>query len=217
MTTVQHRCYSRGMQSIPMGISVQGKTYSTKQLFTALGLPLRGRWSERKPKLMGSLVQFGTQCLIVDDAHDRSLLMFLKELTDQGGLQYDHPLRLCLVTARRGNSMSLKEIFYQPDTMWLQFRRRLDKLEPFCRIAGHTSEEAREILAALETVYCERFLDSGVLLVECPDCARTRTLSPHNGVLRFPAHSKRKTRTSHTEQRWAMEKTLWEVVAGERK
>ncbi len=28
-------------------------------LFTALGLPLRGRWSERKPKLMGSLVQFG--------------------------------------------------------------------------------------------------------------------------------------------------------------
>ena len=28
--------------------------------------------------------------------------------------------------------------------------------------------------------------------VECPDCARTRTLSPRNGVLRFPAHSKRK-------------------------
>jgi len=41
--------------------------------------------------------------------------------------------------------------------MWLQFRRRLDKLEPFCRIAGHTSEEVREILAALETVYREPF------------------------------------------------------------
>jgi hypothetical protein len=25
-----------------------------------------------------------------------------------------------------------------------------------------------------------------------------------------------KTRTSHTEQRWAMEKPIWEVVAGER-
>jgi hypothetical protein len=47
----------------------------------------------------------------------------------------------------------LKEILDQPETMWLQFRRRLDKLDPFCRIAGHTSEEVREILAALETVY----------------------------------------------------------------
>ena len=36
------------------------------QLFTALGLPLRGRWSERKPKLMGAMVQFGVTCLIVD-------------------------------------------------------------------------------------------------------------------------------------------------------
>jgi len=56
------------------------------QLFTALGLPLRGRWSERKPKLMGSMVQFGVTCLIVDDAHDLSLahLMDIKELTDQG-------------------------------------------------------------------------------------------------------------------------------------
>ena len=63
----------------------------------------------------------------------------------------------------------------------------------------------------------KRFLDSGIQLVECPDCARTRTLFPRNGVLRFPAHSKRKTRTPNTEQRWAMEKTIWEVVGGERK
>ena len=59
--------------------------------------------------------------------------------------------------------------------------------------------------------------DPGIALVECPDCARTRTLSPRNEVLRFPAHSKRKTRTPNTEQRWAMEKTIWEVVGGERK
>jgi type II secretory pathway predicted ATPase ExeA len=93
-------------------------------LFMALGLPLRGRWSERKPKLMGSMVQFGVKCLIVDGAHDLSLehLMYIKELTDQGRLQYDHPLGLCLVTAARGNTIPLKEIFDQPDTMWLQFR-----------------------------------------------------------------------------------------------
>ena len=83
--------------------------------------------------------------------------MFIKELTDQGRLQYDHPLGLCLVAAGRGNTIPLKETLDQPDMMWLQFRRRLDKLEPFCRIAGHTSEEVREILAALETVYRELF------------------------------------------------------------
>ncbi len=129
------------------------------QLFDALGLKLTGRWRTRKPKLMGHLHQFGTKLLVVDDAHDLSLehQMFLKEITDQGRLQYNHPLGLCLVAAGRGNTIPLKEIFDQPETMWLQFRRRLDKLEPFCRIVGHTSEEVREILAALETVYRELF------------------------------------------------------------
>src|SRR6266704_1627918 len=112
------------------------------QLFTALGVPLRGHWRTRKPKLMGHLHHYGTECLIVDDAHDLSLehLMFIKEVTDQGRLQYDHPLGLCLVAAGRGDTIPLKEIFDQPETMWQQFRRRLDKLEPYCRIVGHTSE-----------------------------------------------------------------------------
>jgi len=129
------------------------------QLFGALGVPSRGHWSTRKPKLMGHLHHYGTQCLIVDDAQDLSLqhLMFIKELTDQGRLQYDHPLGLCLVAAGRGDTIPLKETLDLPDIMWLQFRRRMDKLEPFCRIAGHTSEEVRDILAALETVYSELF------------------------------------------------------------
>ncbi len=340
------------------------------QLFTALGLPLRGHWRTRKPKLMGHLHQFGTQCLVVDDAHDLSLehLMFIKELTDQGRLQYDHPLGLCLVAAGRGDTIPLKETLDQPDTTWLQFRRRLDKLEPFCRVAGHTSEEVREILATLETVYqqlfpqlnlrqwggsiytwltqpvldpthsgrvtmdylmklvttalewsyqagetdvraetlekaaqllvlrrdtlriidgagpsvealpsestgqeqaseteaeqvsslhsqpeqppsapteqvdqarsrkeaasqpttstkctfsgvvqisLKRFLESGVALVECPDCACMRTLEPRGGVLRFKPHDKRKTNTPNTGQRWARGETDWDVVRGE--
>ncbi len=332
------------------------------QLFTALGIPLRGQWRTRKPKLMGHLHQYGTQCLIVDDAHDLSLehLMFIKELTDQGRLQYDHPLGLCLVAAGRGNTIPLKEILDQPETTWLQFRRRLDKLEPFCRVAGHTSEEVRDILATLETVYRELFpqlnlrqwgssiytwltqpvldpthsgrvtmdylmkfvtttlewsyaagdtevgaetlekaasllvlrrdtlwiidgagpdvitsqpasaepesangtereretgrdrsqqnttktvetveeqeqtnpspnctfsgvvsidlnvfQESLVLLVECPDCGRTRTLSPSKGVLRFRPHSKRKISAPNTMPRWAQCETIWEVVRGE--
>lgn len=80
--------------------------------------------------------------------------MFLKEVTDQGRLQYNHPLSLCLVAAGRGNTILLKEFLDQPESMWLQFRRRMDKLEPFCRIAGY---KVREVLAALETTYRELF------------------------------------------------------------
>jgi hypothetical protein len=41
--------------------------------------------------------------------------MLLKEVTDQGRLQYDHPLGLCLVAAGRGDTIPLKETFDLPD------------------------------------------------------------------------------------------------------
>jgi hypothetical protein len=271
-----------------------------------------------------------------------------------------------------GDTIPLKETLDLPDPTWLQFRRRFDKLEPFCRIASHTSEEVREILATLETVYqplfpqlnlrqwagtiytwlthpvldpthsgrvtmdnlmklvttalewtyeasetdvraerlksaaellvlrhdtlklidgagpsieapppedathkqasgteaqqdsssneeqkippvsppgqvdqarsrkkeashataspkctffgvvpidINRYLSSGVTLVECPSCACTRTLEPHGGVLRFKSHNKRKTTTPNTGQRWSRGEgeTDWNVVGGEGK
>ena len=87
------------------------------QFLAALGVPIRGHWSTRKPKIMGHMHQSGTECLVVDDAHDISMphLMFLKEVTDQGRLQYDHPLGLCLVEASRGNMIPLKEILDQSE------------------------------------------------------------------------------------------------------
>jgi len=88
--------------------------------------------------------------------HTTSLLphlMLLKEVTDQGRLSYDHPLGLCLVAAGRGDTIPLKETFDLPDPTWLQFRRRFDKLAPFCRVASHTSEEVRDILSTLEQEY----------------------------------------------------------------
>jgi len=60
----------------------------------------------------------------------------------------------------------------------------------------------------------KRFMESGIKLVECPDCLRTRSLSPHNGVLRFPSHEKRKTHTPNTDQRWVMGETAWNLVGG---
>jgi len=57
------------------------------------------------------------------------------------------------VAAGRGDTIPLKETFDLPDPTWLQFRRRFDKLAPFCRVASHTSEEVRDILATLEQEY----------------------------------------------------------------
>src|SRR5207302_9567292 len=58
-----------------------------------------------------------------------------------------------LVAAGRGDTIPLKETFDLPDPTWLQFRRRCDKLAPFCRIASNTSEEVRAILTTLEQEY----------------------------------------------------------------
>ncbi|HEX6555958.1 MAG TPA: ATP-binding protein [Ktedonobacteraceae bacterium] len=129
-------------------------------LYRALGLPLKGHWRVRKGKLMGLLVEYGVQCLVFDDAHDLSIphLTFIKELTDQGCLPpYNHRLGLCLVTAGRGRVMPLKDTLDQQETLWIQFRHRLDKQQPFCRIAGHTKTEVLEILATLETLCREAF------------------------------------------------------------
>ena len=128
-------------------------------LLTALGLGARGRWSERKYLLFELLIQYGVECLVIDDAHDLSMphLIFLKELTDQLQLSCSQTLGLCLVAAGRGAAIPLKDVFDQPETMWMQFRRRLDRIHPYCRIASHTEAEVRDILLALERIYRPSF------------------------------------------------------------
>jgi AAA domain len=129
-------------------------------LLSALGLRTRGHWGERKYLLFELLSQYGVECLIIDDAHDLSMphLIFLKELTDQLFLSFpSRPLGLCLVTAGRGASIPLKDVFDQPETMWMQFRRRLDALRPYCRVASHTEGEVRAILLSLEHIYRPSF------------------------------------------------------------
>jgi hypothetical protein len=49
------------------------------------------------------------------------------------------------------------DVFDQPETMWMQFRRRLDHVHPYCRIASHTEGEVRDILLALERIYRPSF------------------------------------------------------------
>lgn len=62
----------------------------------------------------------------------------------------------------------------------------------------------------------KRFVESGILRGECPDCAALRQLSLRKEILRFPPHDKRKTRTPQTDRRWARCEKTWEVVGGER-
>ena len=129
-------------------------------LLTALGLSARGRWSERKYLLFDLLIQYGVECLVVDDAHDLSMphLIFLKELTDQLKLASPpYAVSLCLVTAGRGAAIPLKDVFDLPETMWLQFRHRLDRVHPYCRVVNHTEAEVRDILLALEQIYRPSF------------------------------------------------------------
>ena len=130
-------------------------------LLSALGLSARGRWSERKYLLFELLMQYGVECVVIDDAHDLSMphLIFLKELTDQLQLACSQTLGLCLVAAGRGASIPLKDVFDQPETMWMQFRRRLDRVHPYCRIASHTEAEVRGILLALERIYRPSFCE----------------------------------------------------------
>lgn len=59
----------------------------------------------------------------------------------------------------------------------------------------------------------ERWASSGVTLVECPDCGRTRLLSPVKSVLRFKPHDPRKVQTPVTGLRWSSSgETDWDVV-----
>lgn len=61
----------------------------------------------------------------------------------------------------------------------------------------------------------KRFTDSGVTSVECPDCGRTRSLSPVKGALRFPPHEPRKMQTEVKGKRWSTTgKTDWDMVGG---
>ncbi len=62
----------------------------------------------------------------------------------------------------------------------------------------------------------KRFVESGILRGECPDCAALRQLSFRKEILRFPPQDKRKTRTPQTDRRRARCEKTWEVVGGER-
>ena len=119
-------------------------------------------WKRLRVWLVQTMASFHTECIIVDDAHDlnRFTLSFLKELTDNlAAFPYKQLVGLCLVTAHGGDVIPLKEIIKQPDEIWQQFYRRMDKEHPFCVVDGHTQDEIVEILPNFEELYRSQLPD----------------------------------------------------------
>jgi hypothetical protein len=82
-------------------------------------------------------------------------------------------------------------------------------------LAQTSTSPNRTFSGGLVPIDLKRFTDSGISLVECPDCRRMRSLSPVKGVLRFRPHTRRKQQTPLTEKRWSSSgKTGWDVVGG---
>ena len=131
-------------------------------LCAAFGIVLSMPWYVRRAWLVQAMADAQVECIVIDDAQDLNLahLAFLKELTDNlAAPPYERQVSLCLVTAHTGMTIPLKEIFSRPDTLWRQFRRRLDTERPFCVVQGHTEEEVRSILVAFEDIYRSQFPD----------------------------------------------------------
>ncbi len=133
-----------------------------ESLSSAFGAIPSMSWSRLRTWLVQTMAAFQVECIIVDDAHDlnRFTLSFLKELTDNlAAFPYKRLVGLCLVTAHSGDVIPLKEIIKQPDEIWKQFYRRMDKLHPFCVVNGHTQAEIVEILPNFEELYRSQLPD----------------------------------------------------------
>lgn len=131
-------------------------------LASALGVIPTMSWNRLRYWLVREIASVQVECIIVDDAHDlnRFTLSYLKELTDNlAALPYKRLVGLGLVTAHSNGVVPLIEIIKQPDEIWKQFYRRMDKEHPFCVLDGHTQEEIIEILPNFEELYRSQLPD----------------------------------------------------------
>jgi hypothetical protein len=59
----------------------------------------------------------------------------------------------------------------------------------------------------------EQMKETGISLVECPDCAGTRSLPFSGRTIRFPSHPKRKTSTPNEDERWVKRNAVWKLAS----
>src|SRR5215472_7367369 len=130
---------------------------------TVFGAPVSMPSYIRRNWVVKRVADVHVECLIFDDAHFLSLahLTYIKELTDKLALPpFQREVGLSLVTAHTGDVIPLKkEFFDRPETLWSQFRWRMDTENPFRVVPGHSQVEVQEILATYEELYRNQLPD----------------------------------------------------------
>jgi AAA domain len=130
---------------------------------TVFGAPVTMPWYIRRNWVVKRMADVHVECLIFDDAHFLSLshLSYIKELTDKLALPpFQREVGLCLATAHTGDVIPLKKDYFdRPETLWRQFRWRMDTEHPFRVVPGHTREEVQRILATYEGLYRSQLPD----------------------------------------------------------
>ena len=130
---------------------------------TVFGALVTMPWYIRRNWVVKRMADVHVECLIFDDAHFLSLshLSYIKELTDKLALPpFQREVGLCLATAHTGDVIPLKKDYFdRPETLWRQFRWRMDTEHPFRVVPGHTREEVQRILATYEELYRSQLPD----------------------------------------------------------
>ena len=70
-------------------------------------------------------------------------------------------------------------------TILISEQQNTTKLVETAKEQMQTSPSPKCAFSGVVSIDLKRFADSSIALVECPDCSRTRSLSPVKGVLRF--------------------------------
>jgi hypothetical protein len=117
-------------------------------------------WHRLSAWLVAECARAQVECIIVDDAHDlsRAQLLLLKELTDNlEAPPYERRVGLCLVAADGGKGILLRDVLKRRETVWQQFRLRLElgKAQPV--VLGLSAAEVKEALAGFDALYRDQF------------------------------------------------------------
>ncbi len=131
-------------------------------LATAFGVIPRMAGAALRVWLVQEMARDGVECIIIDDAHELTLphLALLKELTDKlAAPPFQRRVGLCLVAATGGNVVPFRATLAGPETLWRQFRGRMDTEHPYHIVPGHTEDEVYEILTTFEDIYRSQLPD----------------------------------------------------------
>jgi hypothetical protein len=104
-----------------------------------------------------------------------------------------------------------------PDTAKKGSGRRVGERAPQRDAVGETSpvvpSSSTCSFKGMIDISPEQMKGTGISLVECPDCAGTRSLSFSGHTFRFPSHPRRKTNTPNQDERWVKRDSVWRLAS----